>query len=59
MERFMGHGPVVDYFVEWCDNHFLNLNIIKTKDMAIDFQKTSYPAAPKIINGSLVESVNC
>lgn len=33
------HGPVVDYFVEWCDNHFLKLKVNKTKGIAIDFQK--------------------
>ncbi len=26
-----GHGPVVNYFVNWCDKAFLQLNVAKTK----------------------------
>ena len=36
------HKPGVKVFVEWCDHHFLKLNVHKTKDMAIDFRKTSH-----------------
>ena len=34
-------GPyisMIDQFVEWCDDHFLKLNVTKTKEMIIDFR---------------------
>jgi len=33
--------PVVDEFVEWCDDVFFQLNTIKTKDTIIDFRRKS------------------
>lgn len=39
------HGPVVDGFVSWCGNAFLQLNVSKTKDMCIDFRRL--PPAPQ------------
>ncbi len=33
-----GHGPVIEEFVTWCDESYLELNLIKTKDMIIDFR---------------------
>ncbi|KAK0136843.1 hypothetical protein N1851_026972 [Merluccius polli] len=51
------HGPVVEDCVEWCDNHFLKLNGNKTKDMVIDFRKTSHSIIPTTVKGSLVELV--
>ncbi len=38
------HGPVVNYFLTWCDSAFLQVNIKKTKDMVIDFR--SSPCSP-------------
>ncbi len=32
------HGSVIDEFVTWCDESFLELNISKTKDIIIDFR---------------------
>lgn len=32
------HG-LVDDFVQWCDNAFLQINVLKTKDMHIDFRR--------------------
>ncbi len=48
------HEPVVDDFVEWCNNHFLKLSINKTKDMAINFWKTSHSTFPSIIRAHLL-----
>ncbi len=56
-EGEVDHGPVLEDFVEWCDNHFLKLNVLKTKDMAIDFRKNSPSTLPTIIKGSQVETV--
>ncbi|XP_045071977.1 uncharacterized protein LOC123485150 [Coregonus clupeaformis] len=39
------HGPVLDYFVEWCDESHLVLNTNKTKDMCIDFRKRRTPTS--------------
>ncbi len=33
-----GHGPVIEEFVTWCNESYLELNLIKTKDMIIDFR---------------------
>ncbi|KAK0142191.1 hypothetical protein N1851_020128 [Merluccius polli] len=56
-EEEVNHGPVVEDFVEWCDNHFLKLNVNKTKDMVIDFRKTSHSIIPTTVKGSLVDLV--
>ncbi len=53
------HGPVVDEFVEWCDNAFLQLNVKKTKDMYIDFRhKPSNINQTTIIKGQALEVVD-
>jgi len=31
-------GPVLDYFLEWCEKSSLLLNTTKTKEMSIDFR---------------------
>ncbi len=31
-----GHGPVIEEFVTWCDESYLELNLIKTKDKILD-----------------------
>ena len=52
------HGPVVNEFVSWCDEAFLQLNTSKTKDMAIDFRrKVSNPPTQTSIKGSNIEIV--
>ena len=30
---------LIQQFVEWCDSHYLLLNVTKTKEMIIDFHK--------------------
>ncbi len=52
------HGPVVDDFVSWCDESFLQLNVTKTKDMLISFGKA--PPCPVLtsINGTEIELVD-
>ena len=30
---------VIDKFVEWCDSHFLQLNVMKTEEMIMDYRK--------------------
>ena len=43
--------------MEWCDSHFLKLNVQKIKDMVIDFRKISQPACPTLIKSTAVEMV--
>lgn len=32
------HGPIMDYFTNWCQEAMLELNVTKTKDMCIDLR---------------------
>ena len=40
---YMIHGPIIADFVKWCEESHLQLNILKTKDMIIDFRKNASP----------------
>ncbi|CAB1328317.1 unnamed protein product [Coregonus sp. 'balchen'] len=51
------HGPVVDYFRSWCNNCFLQPNVSKTKDMAIDFRRQPRNPSPTVVMGSDIELV--
>ena len=52
------HGTVVDDFITWCNDFFLSINVLKTKDMLIDFRK-SQPITPRtIIQDKEVEIVS-
>lgn len=43
--------------VKWCSENNLELNISKTKEMVIDFQKNENKLKPLEINGQVVERV--
>ncbi|KAF7655799.1 hypothetical protein LDENG_00050610, partial [Lucifuga dentata] len=43
------HSPVVAMFSQWCDQSFLNINLLKTKEMSIDFRKNPLPILPAVI----------
>ncbi|PIK43412.1 hypothetical protein BSL78_19743 [Apostichopus japonicus] len=45
-------------FVDYCDTNFLQLNISKTKEMVIDFRRSTVPPPPVIIKGVEVERVS-
>ena len=45
-------------FVEYCDSNFLQLNTSKTKEMLIDFRRTSIAPLPVVIKGEEVERVH-
>lgn len=54
----VGHGSVLDRFIELCEESFLQLNVAKTKDMRFNFRRNP-PALPTtIINGSAVETLS-
>ncbi|KAJ8050557.1 RNA-directed DNA polymerase from mobile element jockey [Holothuria leucospilota] len=49
---------VIDTFVEWCDSHFLQLNVMQTKEIIMDFRKNKANGhMPVVIHGSVVEQV--
>lgn len=56
-DQEVGHGPVLDYFVKWCDDSYLQLNVSKTKDMILDFQKNPPVTTPTFLKGTAVEVV--
>jgi hypothetical protein len=41
--------------VVWCQDNNLSLNVIKTKEMIVDYRKTRTEHAPILINGAVVE----
>lgn len=48
----------VVWFVTWCESHFLELNVKKTKEMTIDFRVKTEELANIEIKGEKVEAVN-
>ena len=47
----------IERFVEWCDSHYLLLNVSKTKELVFDFRKSGKIHDPIIIKGEEVERV--
>ena len=45
-------------FVNWCDKHYLYLNVSKTKEMCIDFRKNQRCPKPVYIKGEAAERVD-
>ena len=48
----------IDHFVEWCDIHFLDLNVPKTKEIILDFRKGDKKHSPVIIKNEEVQIVD-
>ena len=51
------YRQAIGWFTSWCNDHFLQLNVRKTKEMVIDFRKNQDPLDPIFINGEEVERV--
>ena len=49
-------GEIVE-FKDWCDKHYLQLNVAKTKEMTIDFRTKKDELQPVMIDGEEVERV--
>lgn len=56
-ENESSHGSVIDDFVKWCEESYLQLNISKTKDMIIDFRRHAHTHQVTTIKGQAVECV--
>ena len=41
----------------WCQNNNISLNVIKTKEMIVDYKKRRAEHAPILIDGAVVEQV--
>ncbi len=50
------HVPVLNYFLNWCNEAFLELNVTKTKDMCNDFRRHNPAPVNTTINGQDIES---
>ena len=48
----------VEYFVSWCMNNYLELNVKKTKEMIVDFRKSPCDHVPLLINNETVDTVH-
>ncbi|KAK0130917.1 putative RNA-directed DNA polymerase from transposon BS [Merluccius polli] len=47
----------VKELTSWCSSHNLHLNVSKTREMVIDFRRTSHHLMPLTIEGAVVERV--
>ena len=54
----VGHGPVLNDFVAWCDRSYLCLNATKTNDMCIDFRKYPPSQSDTVIHDNKIEVVD-
>ena len=54
----LAYQESIKNFVEWCDNHYLLLNVKKTKELIVDFRKNISPPDPIIIKNESVEIVS-
>ncbi len=52
-----GFDREIEGFIQWCSDHFLEVNAKKTKDMVIDFSKSKVIVPPSNINGEEIERV--
>ena len=48
----------LERFTEWCATHHLTLNVKKTKEVVIDFSRTSYSPEPLVMNNKNIEKVS-
>ena len=47
----------INWFVQWCEEHFLLLNVKKTKELIIDFRIKKSPLCPLLVKNEEVEQV--
>ena len=47
----------VSAFAKWCENHFLDLNVGKTKEMVVDMKRNKSDVSACMIKGQEVERV--
>ena len=52
------HGPALTEFVDRCDNSYLDLNVIKSKEMIVDFRRQEHSPGKTIFHNNEVEIVS-
>lgn len=52
------HGDALNVFISWCDNHCLELNVSKTKEIIIDFGRNRDTVFNSTIHNAKVEIVS-
>ncbi len=52
------HGPVLTDFIDWCKLSFLDIIVLKTKEMIVDFRKNPTVISPVVTNDHVVEVVH-
>lgn len=53
----LDHGSVEGSCIDWCKQSFLDINVSKTKEMIIDFQRKPLPIPSVCIHGQAIEMV--
>ena len=53
-----GFEKELDHFIKWCSEHFLEINVKKTKEMVIDFSRNKNTVPPSLINDQTIERVS-
>jgi hypothetical protein len=48
----------IDSFAVWCSDHYLELNVTKTKELVVDPRRNAVPVTPVTIQGEAVEIVD-
>jgi hypothetical protein len=48
----------VEVFDEWCSTNFLELNVVKTKEMLVDLKRSRTDVAALHLRGQVVERVD-
>lgn len=56
-ENETSHCPVIDDFIHWCEESYLQLNLSKTKDMVIDFSRNNSMNEATLMKGQTIEYV--
>jgi hypothetical protein len=57
-ESLQAYQDAIVSFSRWCGDHFLELNVTKTKELVVDLRRGSGPVTPVSINGDSVEIVS-
>lgn len=52
------HGQALPAFIKWCDDHFLDLNVSKTKELIIDFRQSQDTPRASTIHNEEVQIVD-
>ena len=52
------YNSCINDYTQWCQTNYLELNVLKTKELVFDFRKSQSIPQPTIIGGENVEIVD-